>query len=320
MTLQQTPATRRGPGRLTGLAFAGLTALVSGIAVFVNGYGVRRFPDATTYTTAKNLIAAAGLLALFAVAGRARADGSGRRRPETATERLGLAAVAVIGGSVPFVLFFEGLARANSTDAAFIHKTLVAWVAILAVVALRERLTAVHLVAIALILVGQAEVRGGVGWPDAASGELLIMVATWCWAVEVVIAKRLLATLSPWTVGVARMAGGAVVLVGWVLVSGRADDLFGLGAHQLGWALLTGSILTAYVASWHHALAAAPAVDVTSVLVFGAVITAFLNAGVKGVALSPQALGLVLISVGVAAVALASLSRHLRTPPVRMSP
>ena len=30
-------------------------------------------------------------------------------------------AVAVIGGSVPFVLFFEGLARAEATQAAFIQ-------------------------------------------------------------------------------------------------------------------------------------------------------------------------------------------------------
>ncbi len=297
--------------RMHGIRLAGVTALVSGVAVFVNSYGVRRFPDATTYTTAKNLVAAATIVTVLAVAGRRRPE-AGLSRPSSPGYRLGLLLVAVIGGSVPFVLFFEGLARASSTDAAFIHKTLVGWVALLAVVALRERVTPVHLGAIALILVGQAEVRGGVGWPGVADGELLILAATWCWAVEVVIAKRLLAVLSPLTVGAARMAGGAVVLLGWVAVSGRADDLTGLGGHQVGWALLTGAILSAYVVSWHHALALAPAVDVTAVLVVGALVTAVLNASVEGIPLSPQALGLALIGVGVAAVVVQAAGRRDR--------
>ncbi len=295
--------------RLHGIRLAGVTALVSGVAVFVNSYGVRRFPDATTYTTAKNLVAAATIVTVLALTGR-RHPRAGLSRPSTSGQRVGLILVAVIGGSVPFVLFFEGLARASSTDAAFIHKTLVGWVALLAVVALRERVTPVHLGAIALILVGQAEVRGGVGWPGVADGELLILAATWCWAVEVVIAKRLLAVLTPLTVGAARMAGGAVVLLGWVAVSGRGDDLAGLGGHQVGWALLTGALLSVYVVSWHHALALAPAVDVTAVLVFAALVTALLNASVEGVPLSPQVLGLALIGVGVAAVVVQAAGRR----------
>ena len=43
-------------GRGIGFAFA--AAAISGVAVFVNGYGVRAVPDATVYTTAKNLVAA----------------------------------------------------------------------------------------------------------------------------------------------------------------------------------------------------------------------------------------------------------------------
>jgi len=287
--------------RMTGVGLAALTAVVSGVAVFVNGYGVRRFPDATTYTTAKNLVAAAAIVALLGLAHRRR-PASGCTRAQRPSHTWGLVAVAIIGGSIPFVLFFEGLARATSTDAAFIHKTLVAWVAIMAVVALRERLTPLHLAAIAVILVGQAEIRGGVGWPDAGSGELLILLATVCWAVEVIVAKRLLADLSPLTVSTARMAGGAAMLVAWVVMSGRGDDLLGLAPHQVGWVLLTGVILSGFVVSWHHALALAPAVDVTAVLVFGAVITAFLNASVRGAPLSPLATGLVLIALGVIAV------------------
>jgi drug/metabolite transporter (DMT)-like permease len=302
--------------RLNGLGLAGITAVVSGVAVFVNSYGVRRFPDATVYTTAKNLVAAACVATLLALA-RARRPTPDAISTLTPAQRRRLGAVAIIGGSVPFVLFFEGLARAGSTDAAFIHKTLVGWVALLAVIVLGERLTPAHLGAIALILIGQAEVRGGVGCPDLATGEGLILAATLCWAVEVVIAKRLLAELEPLVVGTARMAGGAVALVFWLMVSGRFDNLLGLGAHQIGWALLTGAILTAYVVSWHHALALAPATDVTAVLVFGALITAALNASVKGVPLAPQVAGLVLIAVGVVVVVGQTMARRL---PVRRTP
>ena len=158
--------------RTTGIALAGLTAVISGFSIFINGYGVRRFDDATTYTTAKNMVAATLVTALF-LFWRHRNSGA-MQRPKAAPEtvlprpqRIGVfALVAVIGGSLPFVLFFEGLSRATSTDAAFLHKTLVAWVAILAVVLLRERVGPLH--------------------------QFLILAATLCWAVEVVVSRHVL--------------------------------------------------------------------------------------------------------------------------------
>jgi drug/metabolite transporter (DMT)-like permease len=149
-------------GRWSVGALAGaVAALVSGVAVFVNGVAVRHFDDATVYTTAKNLWA--GVL-LAACCWRCRCVR--RRDPSTGRAVVPawpwLVVVAVIGGAVPFVLFFEGLALATSTDAAFIHKTLVVWVAIGASVVLRERLRPVHLVAIALLVVGHVVVSGGI--------------------------------------------------------------------------------------------------------------------------------------------------------------
>ena len=225
----------------TGLALAGLTALVSGVSVFVNGYGVARFDDATTYTTAKNLVAAVLVTAILVVQRRRRAFTSGATPPTPATTRnprtfASLAAVAVIGGSVPFVLFFEGLARVSSSDAAFVHKTLVVWVAILAVLFLGERVAVPHLVAIVLILAGYAQLAGGVGFPEIGSGEALIMAATLCWSVEVVLVRSLLRRGVPeMVVGTSRMAGGIVLLLGWAIVRGALGDLLGLSATQWAW-------------------------------------------------------------------------------------
>ena len=158
-----TPATpARLSRRATGVLLALCTAVVSGIAVYVNSRGVSHFADATVYTTAKNAVAG-GLLVVLALpqltAGAAAAN---RARPRTRRHWAGLVAVACVGGSVPFVLFFEGLARAEATQASFIHKTLVVWVALLAVPLLRERVGA-HYSAIALLVAGQVLLAGDAG-------------------------------------------------------------------------------------------------------------------------------------------------------------
>ena len=102
--------------RRAGLVLALVTATVSAFSVYVNGMAVRLFDSATVYTTGKNLIAAMflGLVAAL-VAQRSPAVGDRRFRPRGAQQWLGLAAVGVVGGSVPFVLFFEGLSRASSS-------------------------------------------------------------------------------------------------------------------------------------------------------------------------------------------------------------
>jgi len=200
------------------LAFA--AAAISGVAVFVNGHGVRAVPDATIYTTAKNLVAAVlltGVALVAAVSGRAQTV---RVRPQHSPGSwLALAAVGLIGGSLPFVLFFEGLSRASSTHAAFLQKSLVIWVALLAVPLLGERLRAAHVAALVLLIGGLVVLDGGLRGFAFGPGELLVLAATLLWAVEVVVAKRLLRDFAAQTVAVARMGLGVLVLLGWVAVS-----------------------------------------------------------------------------------------------------
>jgi drug/metabolite transporter (DMT)-like permease len=302
------PLIARLSTRTVGVALAFVTACVSGVAVYVNSKGVSHFDDATVYTTAKNAVAGAVLLAL-ALPLLAAAPGTGGKvgRPRARRDWAALVAVACIGGSVPFVLFFEGLSRASATQAAFIHKTLVVWVALLAVPLLRERLGPAHIGAISLVMLGQGWLAGELGTVTFGAGEAMILGATLLWAVEVVVVKKLLVTMEPRTLAVGRMGLGTVVLLSWLAVSGRGGDLFALGAEQWGWALLTGLLLSAYVATWYLALARAQAVDVTAVLVFGAVVTAVLAGAADGVPV--DTVGLVLITAGVALIAAAAVWR-----------
>ena len=293
--------------RATGVALAFVTALVSGVSIYVNARAVKHFGDATVYTTAKNAVAGLLLVALALAAAASRGPAYGGL-PRGGRRQLALVAVAVIGGSVPFVLFFEGLARAEATQAAFIQKTLVVWVVLLAVPLLGERFEAPHALAIALLVVGQAWLAGGLGTVVFGTGEAMILAATLLWSVEIVLVKHLLGSIAPPTLAAARMALGTLILLGWLAVTGRLGDLAGLGGEEWRWILLTGLLLTAYVATWYAALARAQAIDVTAMLVFGAVVTAFLAGAADGTPVNVT--GTALIAAGSVLVAWVALRRH----------
>lgn len=294
----------------TGIFLALGTAIISGLAVFLNGFAVRQFPDPATFTTLKNAVAATILLtAVLAVGGVPRSLG-GRRW-------LGLAALGLIGGSVPFLLFFNGLAQASAPAAAVIHKTLFIWVALLAVVLLRERLGAWQIGALGVLLIAQLMVQPpeGVAW---GGGESLIALATGLWAVETILARRLLATVPPLVAGAGRMGFGLVVLVGYLAVTGRLGLVTQLGAAQWAWVLGTGVLLAGYVATWYGALQRAPAAVVAAVLTLGAPITALLQAMAAGSVPPPAPLIgyllTLLVAGGLAAFLLRTTSRERAVP------
>ena len=295
--------------RPTGIEFALIAAVVSGFAVFTNGLAVKRFDDATVYTTAKNVIAGALVVGALAVrqstSERVDVDVPNRAIPR-------LAVVAVVGGAVPFVLFFEGLARATSTNAAFIHKTLVIWVAIGAWALLRERVTMVHVGAIAALSAGHVLLTGGPPM-SLGSGELMILAATLLWALEVLVVKRLIPTVPAHVAAAARMAGGSALLLVWLGIQGDLSNLTTLSAYQWAWLALTGSTLSIFVLTWYTALSLAPAVDVTAILVLGAVITGLLNTGFRGVPLTIGSTGYVLLALGAVVIASAGRARSLST-------
>jgi drug/metabolite transporter (DMT)-like permease len=273
-----------------GVALAVVAALISGLAVYLNAFAVKQLPDAAVYTTLKNAVAAAVLIAVTVALGGAREARAIDRRRWPA-----ILLVGVVGGSVPFVLFFTGLAQASAPTAAFIQKTLFVWVAFLAVPALGETLGLATFAGLAMLLVGQALVLppAGIVW---GAGETMILVATLLWAVETVLVRRLLGGVSSHLMAALRMGVGVVLLVGYLGLTGRLPSIASLTATQWSCALLTGLILAGYVATWFAALGRAPATVVTSVLVLGAVVTGALTAVSKGAAPSPTVVvGYVLI-------------------------
>ena len=279
-----------------GIALATMTALISGVSVFANGLIVKEFADPVVLTGARNALVGAVLLAVLLASGGAREiralDG---RRAGT------LLAIAVIGGSIPFILFFTGLAQASGPGAAFIHKTLFVWVAMLAVPFLGETLGLAQVAALVVLLVGTVLV-GPTGVLGAGPAEVMILAATMLWAVEVVIVRALLSRygVSVRLAATARMALGSVLILGFLAISGRLGGIAALTASQ--WLLIagTGALLLGYVTTWFAALQRAPAALVSSILVGGAVMTAVLAVGKTGTLPAPSVeTGLALLAIGV---------------------
>lgn len=255
-----------------GVLLAVATAVISGVSIFVNGLAVKQLPDPAVYTTLKNGVAALILLGLAAATVRPATIRAIPRRSWG-----WLAVIGIVGGSLPFLLFFGGLAQASAPSAAFIHKTLFIWVALLAVPLLGERLGLAQLGALAVLLVGQALILtpAGVTW---GVGETMIAAATLLWAVETIVARRVLRSVPAGVVGAGRLAIGMVVLTGYLAATGSLGGVAALSGTQWGWVLLTGALLSGYVATWFAALQRAPASLVTAILVLGAPVTAGLQA------------------------------------------
>ncbi|HYK95066.1 MAG TPA: DMT family transporter [Candidatus Dormibacteraeota bacterium] len=292
-----------------GVLLALATAVISGVSIYVNGFAVKSLPDPAVYTTVKNGIAAILLVMLAAATVRPFEIRAVPRRSWG-----WLAVIGIVGGSIPFVLFFTGLAEASAPSAAFIQKTLFIWVALLAVPLLGERLGLAQLGALTVLLVGQVLILtpAGVTW---GSGETMIAAATVMWAVETILARRVLRTVPAAVVGAARLAVGMLVLVGYLAVTGKLGAVTALTAEQWRWVVVTGVLLFGYVGTWFAALRRAPASLVTAVLVVGAPVTAALQAmGTGRIPAPPVLLGELLVLAVAVALAAPSLRRRRLAP------
>jgi drug/metabolite transporter (DMT)-like permease len=306
---RRVPALSLPSTRSTGLALAAITATISGLSIFVNATAAKTVPDAVAFTTLKNTVAVVALVVLAALVVRPDELRAVDRR-----DRAWLGIIGVVGGGIAFVLFFSGLAMASAPSAAFIHKTMFVWVALMAGPFLGERLGWAPLAALGVLLLGQALVLPplGITW---GAGETLIAAATILWSIEVVVAKRVLARVRSPIVGVARLGIGLAVLVGFLVVTGRIGGMAGLDIVGWSWVGATGLLLSGYVATWLAALKRAPATEVTSILVVGALVTAAITAVARGMVPEPIAVGgYILVGLGVALVI--AVGRHDARPAI----
>ena len=256
-----------------GVRLSLITALFSGLAVFFNRLVVKSVGDPLVFTTLKNLGVAVVIGGILGRKSLKKEIAWGKLKKK---DWWRLIIIGVIGGSLPFYLFFKGLMLASSAQAALIHKTLVFWVGLWAVGVLKEKVNLKQLMALVLIL-GSNFVIGGLGEWSWGIGETMILAATILWGVENVIAKMVLKNVQVEVVVGARMILGSMLLLGATLISGKMGLIKSLSLGQWGLTLATVGLLTGYVMNWYQALKAAPVTLVATVLALGSVITNILS-------------------------------------------
>jgi len=247
-----------------GFKLALATAGFSGAAIFLNSLTVKAVGDALVFTTVKNL--GVGII-LGLILLRSKINWG-----EVTNEWRRLLLIGIIGGSLPFYLFFQGLLTANPATAALIHKTLIFWVALWAVPVFKEKISVKQWLALGIIF-GSNFIIGGLPALKWGRGEVMILVATLLWALENIIAKAALKNLSAEVVGGARMILGSLLLFGAVMMSGKMGLIFNLNAGQWGMTFVSIGLLFGYVMSWYKALKLAPVTLVATVLTLATIIT-----------------------------------------------
>ena len=275
--------------RRLGILLVLTTALISGVSLFFNAYAVSGF-DSSVFTFAKNVSVA---FALAAVVLATRVD---LRSVSMRSWGL-LALVGLIGGSVPFLLFFYGLSLVSGAAAGFIHKMLFVFVAVFAYVFLRERFSPLMFAGAALIVAGTAlSIRGPFSFELA---HVLILAATILWALENVLSKRLTRELPGRLVAFGRMGFGSLFLFAFILATGKAPILMSMSGAQWVWIALTSVLLLGFVLTYYEGIARIRVSTAAALLSLGAPITALLSVAFGTASLDAFGIGaFVLIAAG----------------------
>ncbi|MBW2967596.1 DMT family transporter [Candidatus Woesearchaeota archaeon] len=288
-----------------GYLFVLMTALISGASIFLNKFGVSGM-NPYVFTWSKNLLVALFLLSIMLFMGEFRTF-----RQLTARQWGKLAAIGLLGGSVPFLLFFKGLSMAPSATASLLHKSMFIFIAVLAVLFLKESLNRFFIAAAVLLFSGNLLLLNSVSLSFGIA-ELLILLAVVFWAAETIISKHALQELPSRIVAFGRMFFGVLFILGFLVFTGNFGEVAALTMPQLGWIVFTAVLLLGYVTTWYAGLKIVPASSAACILLFGSAITTLLSFIHAGSVTMAGLGGVVLITSGVLLV-IARANRHAKS-------
>lgn len=284
-----------------GYLFAVVNAIISGFAIYINSLGVKMFSDSTLYTTLKNAVVGVALLIPVMLFARQRIE----LRRLSARQWGWLVLLAIIGGSVPYALFFRGLQLTTPVTSSLINHSQFLIVAVLALFVLSERVGPLVWGALTVLLVGVSfgTNLGAVHW---SAGALLVALSTIFFAAGFVLAKYLLASISTTTVMAAKMTLGSLFLFIYVGLTGHLGAVTRLSTTQWLYVLATGLILLAFTLTAFIALRHATATAATAIPAAAPIITTALVALSTGhIKVAPaNGIGLALMLIAVVAILL----------------
>jgi len=192
-----------------------------------------------------------------------------------------LVLIGLVGGSIPFLLFFKGLAMSGAAQGSFIQKTMFIYVAVIAMIFLKEKLSKNFLIGALLLLLGNLLLLKTLKF-SFTYGDLLIFLATLFWAAENVISKYALRELVGRTVAWGRMFFGSIFILGYLGLSGQLSLVENVTFPQIIWISITSMLLFAYVMTWYSGLKYIPVSLATAILLLGSPITTLLTVMATG--------------------------------------
>lgn len=264
-----------------GLLLVLSTAIISGFSIFINKYSVSVI-NPYIFTFLKNVLVAIALSSLILGL-------KNRKTLKNLTKKQWglLLAIGLVGGSIPFLLFFKGLSLTNAAESSFIQKTMFIYVALLASVFLKEKLNKNFLIGGLFLMLGNLFLLGKSSLLILNKGALLIFIATIFWAIENVISKYALKELSGKIVGWGRMFFGSLLILVFLSITNQLPLITHLSFKQINWIIITAVILLGYVLTWYNGLKHIPVSQAAVILTLGAPITTLLNL-VSGHSVNPQ--------------------------------
>jgi drug/metabolite transporter (DMT)-like permease len=254
-----------------GLLLILSTALISGISVFINKYGVA-MNNPYIFAFLKNALVAILLTSLI-LAIKEYASLRALKLKQWGI----LAVIGIIGGGIPFLFFFKGLSLTSAAQGSFIQKTMFLYVALLAIIFLKEKLSKGFWAGAILLLGANLLILKSFNF-SFGQGDLLIFCATLFWAVENIISKYTLKNLSGNVVAWGRMFFGSILIAGFLLFTGQTSAILTIGLPQVGWIGITSLLLLGYTLTWYNGLKHIPVSVATAILMAGFPITTLLSA------------------------------------------
>lgn len=263
-----------------GIIFALTTALISGIAIFYSKLAVIKIPP-LVLTTSRNLYVAILFILYFFITKKLAL------LKKLTKKQLGfLFLIGLIGGSIPFYLFFSGLKMIGAQNANLVHKTLFIWVTFLAVLFLKEKINFAYLLSFFLIFLANFYFSG-IKF-NFNQGELLVFLATLFWSIENILAKKILKEVESEVVALFRMGVGSFFLLITIFFTRQANNFLQFNPQKLLVIVIGGSLLFSYVYFWYKALKLIPASLATLILSFSTVVGSFLSGTFTHIKLLPN--------------------------------
>jgi len=269
------------------------TAFISGTVVFISKFGVSII-NPYIFAGLKNIIVALLVISWLLMLKDWKVLKSLKK-----IQWLFLMGVGLIGGSIPFLLYFKGLSITTPIQAAFIHKTMFIYVAVLAVIFLKEKISKGFLIGGLLLLIGNILLLRIIPH-QFGLGDLLIFLATLFWAGESILSKHLLKELPSRIVIWGRMFFGSIFIFIFWVSTGQAHLALSLNLEQLGWVIITSIFLFGYVVTWYTGLKYIKVSTAATILLLASPITILLSLIVlnEGILLT-QSIGIILIALSV---------------------